>query len=68
MFIDKLITIQGMIIRSGSIIPDLRRAFFRCLVCKHTVTRDMDRNVIDVRWTLDVWYLLFLGTSTVSKL
>lgn len=46
--LDKLITVQGMIIRSGTIIPDLRVAFFRCLACKFEVTTNLDRNVIEV--------------------
>ncbi|TVU34032.1 hypothetical protein EJB05_15853 [Eragrostis curvula] len=31
--IEKMVSIKGMIIRSSSIIPELREAVFRCLVC-----------------------------------
>lgn len=32
--IDKLISIRGMIIRAGSVVPELQRAFFECIICK----------------------------------
>ncbi|XP_046387076.1 DNA replication licensing factor MCM4 [Ischnura elegans] len=31
--IDQLITISGMVIRTSGIIPEMREAFFRCVVC-----------------------------------
>ena len=31
--IDKLISIKGMIIRVGDIIPEMKRAFFECNIC-----------------------------------
>ncbi|KCV72141.1 hypothetical protein H696_01545 [Fonticula alba] len=31
--IDKLVSIRGLVIRTGSVIPDLKTAFFRCTVC-----------------------------------
>lgn len=31
--IEKMISLKGMIIRSSSIIPEIREAVFRCLVC-----------------------------------
>eukprot|EP01117_Protostelium_nocturnum_P015574 TRINITY_DN6057_c0_g2_i1.p1 TRINITY_DN6057_c0_g2~~TRINITY_DN6057_c0_g2_i1.p1 ORF type:complete len:873 (+),score=313.57 TRINITY_DN6057_c0_g2_i1:103-2721(+) len=33
--IDKLVSIKGMIIRTSSIIPDMKRAWFSCLVCSN---------------------------------
>lgn len=35
--IDQLISVSGMIIRTSSIIPDMKEAFFECLMCKHSV-------------------------------
>lgn len=34
--IDQLLTIRGMVIRVSPIIPDLKRAFFKCVVCQHS--------------------------------
>ena len=31
--IDKMVAIRGMVTRCTSIIPDLKMAFFKCLVC-----------------------------------
>ena len=45
--IDKLVTVRGLVIRVSPIIPDMKVAFFRCLVCNHTVTRDIDRGRIN---------------------
>ena len=44
--IDQLITISGMVIRSSNIIPEMREAFFRCSVCRHTTTVEIDRGRI----------------------
>jgi DNA replication licensing factor MCM4 len=44
--IDKLITIGGMVIRSSSIIPEMREAFFKCNACKNCVTVEIDRGRI----------------------
>ncbi|KAG5436865.1 hypothetical protein PCANB_001618 [Pneumocystis canis] len=44
--IDKLVSIKGLVIRASSIIPDMKQAFFRCEVCHHTVTVDIDRGRI----------------------
>lgn len=45
--IDNLIGMQGMVIRSSSVIPDLRRAFFKCSNCHYTVQVNVDRNRIN---------------------
>ncbi|KAG0642461.1 MCM2/3/5 family-domain-containing protein [Tuber brumale] len=44
--IDKVISIKGLVIRVTSIIPDMNKAFFRCHVCGHTVTVEIDRGKI----------------------
>jgi len=44
--IDQLISIKGMIIRSSPIIPDMKEAFFECLVCKHNVEVPIDKGFI----------------------
>ncbi|PWN48641.1 putative replication licensing factor MCM4 [Violaceomyces palustris] len=44
--IDKLVTVKGLVIRATPIIPDMKQAFFRCLVCNHTLTVDIDRGRI----------------------
>lgn len=31
--VERMISMKGMIIRSSSIIPEIREAIFRCLVC-----------------------------------
>lgn len=31
--IEKMVSLKGMIIRCSSIIPEIREAIFRCLVC-----------------------------------
>ena len=35
--IETLVTIKGMIIRCGSVIPDMNSAFFQCVACEHSV-------------------------------
>lgn len=44
--IDKLTTVRGLVIRVTPIIPDMKVAFFRCLVCNHTVKVEIDRGRI----------------------
>ncbi|KAF6205854.1 hypothetical protein GE061_020028 [Apolygus lucorum] len=44
--IDRLITINGMIIRTSNIIPDMREAFFQCSVCHYPKTVEVDRGRI----------------------
>ena len=40
--IDGLVSIQGMVIRSTSIIPDIQSAFFRCTLCNNEVDVPID--------------------------
>jgi len=44
--IDQLITISGMVIRTSSLIPEMREAFFQCNVCGNTTTVEIDRGRI----------------------
>ncbi|RPA79310.1 MCM-domain-containing protein [Ascobolus immersus RN42] len=44
--IDKLVSIKGLVIRTSSVIPDMKLAFFRCAVCHHTVNSVLDRGKI----------------------
>ncbi|KAI9846953.1 MAG: DNA replication licensing factor, mcm4 component [Thelocarpon superellum] len=43
---DKMISIKGLVIRTTPIIPDMKKAFFRCSLCNHTVEVDIDRGKI----------------------
>ncbi|KAK7865107.1 hypothetical protein R5R35_014639 [Gryllus longicercus] len=44
--IDQLITISGMVIRTSNIIPEMREAFFKCVVCGFTTVVELDRGRI----------------------
>ncbi|KAL3859998.1 hypothetical protein ACJMK2_010175 [Sinanodonta woodiana] len=44
--IDQLISIKGMVIRTSSLIPEMREAFFRCYVCGNTSSAEIDRGRI----------------------
>jgi len=48
--IEKMISLKGMIIRSSSIIPEIREAVFRCLVCGYF----SDPIIVD-RGNLVIW-------------
>ncbi|KAF5280273.1 hypothetical protein FQR65_LT03081 [Abscondita terminalis] len=43
---DQLITISGMVIRTSNIMPEMREAFFKCIVCSYTTTVEIDRGRI----------------------
>jgi len=45
--IDQMITIGGMVIRTSSIIPEMKEAFFKCHVCHFTQTVEIDRGTIN---------------------
>jgi hypothetical protein len=45
--IDQLISIKGMVVRCSSIIPDLKQAFFQCVLCPHTVEVIVEKGRID---------------------
>ncbi|KAK3086222.1 hypothetical protein FSP39_015423 [Pinctada imbricata] len=44
--IDQLITVGGMVIRTSTLIPEMREAFFKCYVCSNTVVVEIDRGRI----------------------
>ncbi|CAH1110040.1 unnamed protein product [Psylliodes chrysocephalus] len=44
--IDQLITISGMVIRTSNIMPEMREAFFKCIVCQFFVNVEIDRGRI----------------------
>jgi DNA replication licensing factor MCM4 len=44
--IDQLITIAGMVIRTSNIMPEMREAFFKCIVCAYTTSVEIERGRI----------------------
>ncbi|ANB13822.1 MCM DNA helicase complex subunit MCM4 [Sugiyamaella lignohabitans] len=44
--IDKLVTVKGLVLRATPVIPDMKEAFFKCIVCSHTVVVEIDRGTI----------------------
>ncbi|RKP05162.1 MCM2/3/5 family-domain-containing protein [Thamnocephalis sphaerospora] len=44
--IDQLVTVKGLLIRSSTVIPDLKQAFFRCSLCENMVPVGIDRGRI----------------------
>ncbi|KAF9209931.1 hypothetical protein BGZ49_009857 [Haplosporangium sp. Z 27] len=44
--IDRLVTVKGLMLRTSSIIPNVKKAFFQCLICDQTVTSEADRGRI----------------------
>lgn len=44
--IDQLISISGMVIRSSNVMPEMREAFFKCIVCAFTTSVEIDRGRI----------------------
>jgi DNA replication licensing factor MCM4 len=44
--IDKLVCVKGLVIRSTPIIPDMKVAFFKCDICNHTTSVEIDRGRI----------------------
>lgn len=45
--LDKLITLRGMVIRTTALIPDMQKAFFRCLTCNYTITKSIEQGKIE---------------------
>ncbi|VVC93284.1 unnamed protein product [Leptidea sinapis] len=41
--IDQLVTISGMVIRTSSIVPEMREAFFKCAVCGAAAVAELER-------------------------
>ncbi|KXJ73554.1 hypothetical protein RP20_CCG020651 [Aedes albopictus] len=44
--IDQLITISGMVIRTSNIMPEMREAFFKCIVCSFSTVVELERGRI----------------------
>jgi len=44
--LDRLITIQGMVIRASDLIPEICSGFFQCSVCSNTATVDVEKGRI----------------------
>ncbi len=44
--IDKVVSIKGLVIRTTPVIPDMKKAFFKCDACAHAVTVEVDRGMI----------------------
>ncbi|XP_008550133.1 DNA replication licensing factor MCM4 isoform X1 [Microplitis demolitor] len=44
--IDQLITITGMVIRTSNVLPEMREAFFRCIICSFSTTVEVDKGRI----------------------
>ncbi|KAK7207242.1 cell division control protein 54 [Myxozyma melibiosi] len=44
--IDKLVSVKGLVLRSTPIIPDMKVAFFRCTVCLHHHSVEVDRGMV----------------------
>ncbi|MCQ2819646.1 MAG: AAA family ATPase [archaeon] len=44
--IDKLISVNGIVIRTSEIIPELREAYFKCTICGHVERSMLQRSVI----------------------
>ncbi|KAF7387318.1 hypothetical protein HZH68_012995 [Vespula germanica] len=44
--IDQLITVSGMVIRTSNIMPEMREAFFECIICGFSTLIEMDRGRI----------------------
>ena len=51
--IDSMVTLQGMVLRSSPIIPDLKIAHFKCCVCGLTKETSLDRGKIKEPSTCD---------------
>lgn len=44
--IDQLVTINGMVIRSSQLIPEMQEAFFKCQICAFSTRVEIDRGRI----------------------
>jgi len=45
--IDQMITITGMVIRTSTLIPEMREGFFRCSVCQYEMSVEIERGRIN---------------------
>ncbi|KAF9091408.1 hypothetical protein BGX23_005216 [Mortierella sp. AD031] len=44
--IDRLVTVKGLMLRTSSVIPNVKKAFFQCLVCEQSASSEADRGRI----------------------
>jgi len=44
--IDQLITVHGMVIRTSNLMPEMTVGYFKCSVCEHGATAEIDRGKI----------------------
>ncbi|KAF9121488.1 hypothetical protein BGW39_010498 [Mortierella sp. 14UC] len=44
--IDRLVTVKGLMLRTSSVIPNVTKAFFQCLVCEQSASSEADRGRI----------------------
>lgn len=47
--IDQMVALRGMVIRTSQIIPDLKQAFFRCIVCNASIEVGRASNLVSIR-------------------
>ena len=45
--IETLVALRGMVVRTSSIIPEMRRAFYRCAACPATVEVEVDKGRVE---------------------
>lgn len=45
--IDTLVSLRGMVVRTSTVIPEMRRAFYRCSKCAASVEVEVDRGRVD---------------------
>ncbi|CAG8635118.1 4422_t:CDS:10, partial [Gigaspora rosea] len=46
-YIDKIVSVKGLFIRTSPILPEMSAAFFRCSICDSSVEVEVDRGKID---------------------
>ena len=51
--VDQLVTVKGLLIRTSTVMPDMKKAFFRCSICEHCTEVDNDRGRIAEPTTCD---------------
>lgn len=44
--IDQLVTISGMVIRTSSLLPEMREGYFLCHICRNVLTSEVERGRI----------------------
>jgi len=44
--IDKLVSVKGIVIRVGDVVPEMNFAFFRCIKCEHEENVSLERGKV----------------------